>query len=295
MTSEIHWTKYAAQQLVRYEALFNLLDDIQGIEDVDDLVRRVAAQWKYFTDVTSWRLVVENDGAYLVIDGRRGEARVAAEQALSPWDRHHWNLRRPQRVPTAAAQASPAAPTHLATDGITEILVLPFMRIGRCAGLLSAASRREPFSELDLKFIRIFSDIDFFKHINDHYGHDVGDEVLREVSRRLQAQTRASDSLARYGGEEFLIVLYPCTVEEVALAAERVRTAIAATPFVIAGDPPVELSVTISLGTASTADQTGIPIEHLLKQADEAMYRSKAGGRNRVTAATRGDAPAREA
>ncbi|WP_295456853.1 GGDEF domain-containing protein [uncultured Thiodictyon sp.] len=351
MSGGIHWTKRAAQQLVRYEALFHLLEDIQAVESIDDIARQVAAQWKYFANVAAWRLVVENDGGYLVIDGVRGSAQVATEQALSPWDAYHWERQRPERWSMPEPHYNVAPPKHLAAPAISEIIVLPVVGAGRCIGLLSAAARHEPFSDMDQKFIRIFGghltdrvsgillrqqamqtlidkatydaltgllnrgsvierlagqlavardsgltlgvisgDVDFFKNINDTYGHWAGDAVLREVARRLQAQTRALDSVGRYGGEEFLIVLYPCTAQELAQAAERLRRAIADTPFAIDGEVPGDLAVTISLGTASTTGQAQIALEALLKLADQALYRSKADGRNRVSAAGPPDA-----
>lgn len=131
----------------------------------------------------------------------------------------------------------------------------------------------------------IICDIDFFKIINDSHGHMAGDEVLRQVSHRLQAETRLGDSLGRYGGEEFLIVLYPCNARDAVQSAERFRHAIADTPVSIEGDGACDLKVTISLGTSSTSGDEKVRIEALLKRADDALYRSKAGGRNRVTAA----------
>ena len=99
----------------------------------------------------------------------------------------------------------------------------------------------------------------------------------------MQAQTRGGDNLGRYGGEEFLFVLFPCSAEEVPKAAERFRRAIADAPISMGGDAPKDLQVTISLGTSSTNGQEDIRLEALLKQADDALYHSKANGRNRVT------------
>lgn len=345
MALESQRAEYLTQQLVRYEALFALLDDIQTLDDIEAIARHIAMRWKYFANVTNWRLATPNSSGFQVIDGFRGEARIADVPALSLWDEHHWKLRLPRLIRAADPWEGPAPPEHLTGKAITEIEVLPFARMGRCIGVLSVAARHQPFSELDNKFIRIFgghfadrvsdillrrqatealvdkatrdaltgllnrgaiidrlgsqlelsnrygkplsiilADIDFFKIINDSHGHLAGDEVLRAVSRRLRAQTFSGDSLGRYGGEEFLFVLYPCGAEAVVKAAERFRHAIAESPIAIDGDAPKNLQVTISLGTSSTSGQEDVRIEALLKQADDALYRSKASGRNRVTA-----------
>jgi diguanylate cyclase (GGDEF)-like protein len=346
MTIGTQWKEQTAQKLVRYEALFALIDNIQMLEDIASISRRVSAQWKYFANVTSWRLVVMKDCGFQVVDGFRGDAHVDDVTELSPWDSYLHKLHHPRLLLLADPLVGPRPPEHLTGQSITEIAVLPFIRKDRCIGLLSVAARHEPFNELDNKFIRIFgshfadrisdillrraatevliskatkdaltgllnrgtiierlcsqrelalrtgqplsvilADIDFFKVINDSYGHLVGDQVLREISQRLQAQTRASDHLGRYGGEEFLFVLYPCDASTAGIAAERFCRAIAEIPFSLENSSAREINVTISLGASSTADPAEALVEDLLKQVDDALYRSKANGRNRVTMA----------
>ena len=123
-------------------------------------------------------------------------------------------------------------------------------------------------------------DIDWFKRVNDTYGHAAGDAVLRELSARVSRHLRPFDLVARYGGEEFVVVL-PETPQRVAEGvAERLRTVMAETPISI-GEPPVELTVTISIGLA-VPQGTDETTATLLRRADEALYAAKAGGRNRV-------------
>jgi two-component system cell cycle response regulator len=124
-------------------------------------------------------------------------------------------------------------------------------------------------------------DLDHFKAINDSYGHVVGDEVLRGVSGTLQREARTVDIVARYGGEEFVVVL-PETGSEGALAlAERIRARVAGTPAVPGGEYGW-LRVTVSIGVATVpAPGVNMP-EELIAAADEALYRAKAEGRNRV-------------
>ncbi len=123
-------------------------------------------------------------------------------------------------------------------------------------------------------------DIDHFKAVNDQHGHPVGDAVLREVGRRLQDTLRASDVLSRIGGEEFMVALPGATLDEALGLAERLRSAIAATPV---RHDPLQLPVSVSLGVALLGP--GESLEQLLARADAALYRAKHGGRNRVEAA----------
>ncbi len=132
----------------------------------------------------------------------------------------------------------------------------------------------------------IFIDIDYFKVINDSFGHQTGDKILREVAERLSKETRESDVIGRYGGEEFLIVLNHCNRAQVAIAAERFHKAVASKPFLSAGIEPSEIKVTISLGTASTDKEDSYNLYALIKEADNALYKSKLDGRNRITLGT---------
>jgi two-component system cell cycle response regulator len=125
-------------------------------------------------------------------------------------------------------------------------------------------------------------DIDHFKSVNDTYGHDIGDEVLREFANRISANVRGIDLACRYGGEEFVVVMPDTDVEFAAAVAERLRRSVEATPVPISRDPN-RLNITISIGIAGSngRDDTA---EKLLYRADQALYRAKREGRNRVVA-----------
>lgn len=122
------------------------------------------------------------------------------------------------------------------------------------------------------------ADIDHFKRVNDTYGHSVGDEVLQELARRLRGTLREADLICRYGGEEFCLLLPESDLHNGYDAAERVRLAVAETPFCI---EELELPITISLGVTHLASPQQT-LEELIEQADQALLHAKAFGRNRV-------------
>lgn len=125
-------------------------------------------------------------------------------------------------------------------------------------------------------------DVDFFKRINDTFGHAGGDEVLKELARRLRATLRQRDSLGRYGGEELLVVMPGLAREDRGNLMDALRAAICATRFVVGA---AELNVTVSIGVAWMEANNESPDE-LIRRADAALYEAKAAGRNRVVCST---------
>jgi diguanylate cyclase (GGDEF)-like protein len=125
----------------------------------------------------------------------------------------------------------------------------------------------------------IMLDIDHFKHVNDTYGHQAGDDVLKALAHIMRNTVRINDLLARYGGEEFVIVCPHTGMEEATEIAERVRRSVEQTPLATRAG---EIRITISAGVAGY--QQGQPVETLIKDADQAMYDAKNSGRNRVCA-----------
>jgi len=134
----------------------------------------------------------------------------------------------------------------------------------------------------------IMADLDFFKNVNDHHGHQAGDQVLCRFVELAKSSIRSSsDWIARYGGEEFVIVLPETDLAGAARTAEKIRDQCASTPFATEAGP---LEVTASFGVAALdagSEPIGAAAECLLRQADAALYRSKHEGRNRVTVADR--------
>ncbi len=162
---------------------------------------------------------------------------------------------------------------HLAnTDGLTGLFNRRYL-IARAGEFLAA---KDVPGALGVVMI----DLDHFKRINDRFGHEHGDAVLIDVAKRIQSVVRQPDIVARWGGEEFLALLPDCDLEASVEIAERLRTVIS-TP-VIRFDH-VEHTVTATLGVSVA--QGGDAFEEALQRADEALYRAKREGRNRVCAA----------
>ena len=125
-------------------------------------------------------------------------------------------------------------------------------------------------------------DIDHFKLVNDSFGHDAGDEVLREFAVRLATNVRAIDLPCRFGGEEFVVVMPGASLEDATHVADRIRRDVGGQPFPIMGGAE-GLTITVSVGVAASAGDGDTP-EALLKRADEGVYEAKARGRNQVIA-----------
>jgi two-component system, cell cycle response regulator len=124
----------------------------------------------------------------------------------------------------------------------------------------------------------ILADIDHFKRVNDTLGHAAGDEVLKEVARRMKSELRTYDMVGRLGGEEFLVILPGCDTVNGARRADEIRKLVAQSPIVT---PFGETSATVSMGvTATTAKRDAVA--EFLREADMSLYAAKKNGRNRV-------------
>jgi len=130
-------------------------------------------------------------------------------------------------------------------------------------------------------FGALMADIDHFKAVNDTYGHAAGDLALREFVRRVAEATRKTDTSGRWGGEEFVVLVDQVTEAQLLETAERVRLAVRATPFDLAG---TTVPVTVSIGAAHAGSAVSTWAE-LVGRADQALYRAKTGGRDRTVLA----------
>lgn len=155
-------------------------------------------------------------------------------------------------------------------------LHLSLIRIQDNSQNYGAAQRREKFGFKNLSII--FFDIDHFKVINDTYGHDVGDQVLKIVSRTIEAGLRTSDTTARWGGEEIVSSLLGAEEKDALIKAEEIRKKVEEIEF------PEFPNLKISISAGVVSAERSLSLSELIKQADEALYQAKDTGRNKVIA-----------
>jgi len=158
------------------------------------------------------------------------------------------------------------------TDPLTGLYNRRYMETHVGTLVDQAAARDKPLSVLVL-------DIDYFKSINDTYGHDAGDDVLQDFAIRIRKSIRGIDLACRYGGEEFVVVMPETDMAVATMVAERLRRRIASEPFPIQKGTRT-IDVTISIGIAALAPDDDAAA--VIKRADQALYRAKRDGRNRV-------------
>jgi two-component system cell cycle response regulator len=158
------------------------------------------------------------------------------------------------------------------TDALTGLHNRRYMESHLATLVEQAAARGKPLTVLVL-------DIDYFKAINDTHGHDAGDDVLREFAIRIRKSIRGIDLACRFGGEEFVVVMPETDLAVATMVAERLRRRIASEPFPIQQGAR-RIEVTISVGIAGLG--SGDSAAAVLKRADQALYRAKRDGRNRV-------------
>ncbi len=173
--------------------------------------------------------------------------------------------------------------------GALEAINDQLVRIAQTDALTGIDNRRRLEERLDETFAHavrlgepfsvVMCDLDKFKSVNDTYGHQAGDDVLRQFAQLLQEQAREVDRVGRYGGEEFLIILPGTTVEAAMGVADRVRRAVEACTFTF---DDTAIKRTMSCGVAAWPHPQLRDVWSLMRAADEALYRAKAGGRNRV-------------
>ncbi len=215
----------------------------------------------------------------MVMQGEGGK-RVMGALAVgwrrpSPWDQAH------PRLLTLAEMTAPALDNAFKHKEVEDL-----SRIDPLTGLYNrrtfSAALEERFKEAQrtgVPFLLMLLDLDHFKKVNDTYGHSVGDEVLRETSRRFRENAREVDRVGRYGGEEFL-AFFPAvgTAADAAKVAEKYRRAIGGAPIVTSAGP---LHRSVSIGYVLFHQGDKVTIQELVDRADQALYKAKETGRDR--------------
>ena len=178
--------------------------------------------------------------------------------------------------------------TDISHQAVNELRIIELERLALLDGLTQLANRTyvereihgkfEEMKRFDQPFGCLFMDIDHFKSVNDRFGHDVGDEVLKFVARTLVANARPFDVYGRWGGEEFVGIIRCIGEKDVERLGNRLRSLIETSYVMHEGR---RISVTMSIG--ATLFRKTDSMESLVKRADELLYRSKQEGRNRLT------------
>jgi diguanylate cyclase (GGDEF)-like protein len=246
------------------------MPELTGIEVIERFRKREASNYAYMI------LLTARDDKGNIIEGI---SKGADDYVIKPFDPEELSvrIRAGQRIVDLEAQL-------LETNRQLE-------EIARTDPLTGLANRRALIQELQSRFQRemdysmptafIMADIDYFKQINDNYGHDAGDEVLKCVAERLKEAFRFGDIVSRFGGDEFLVILPEANPKLVSTISERARRMIEEKVFEISDG--VSLPITCSFGVSFSNLKDKTSVDKYIKQADQALYESKRGGRNKVT------------
>jgi diguanylate cyclase (GGDEF)-like protein len=244
-----------------------MMPELDGLALCQEIRRRFQERYVYFILVTSRDQqddLIEGFEAgvddYLVKPVHKAELSARIRAAKRILDLQEQLLEAQERL---RYQAMHDALTGIWNRGaVVDALARELERAAREGGTLAVA----------------IMDLDHFKRVNDTHGHLAGDEVLREVARRIRAAVRSYDSVGRYGGEEFLVIAPGIEEQQALELAERIRRQIEATPIPTSGPA---LPVTLSLGVVVQSSDGRTPLESVLSAADQALYEAKRGGRNR--------------
>jgi two-component system, cell cycle response regulator len=246
-----------------------MMPEMEGLELVRSI--RSAGFGRYIYVIL---LTAQNLKAAIV----QGLESGADDYLVKPFDSAELNARvqigeRILRLETRLTEAREAMERLAMRDSLTNLLNRRAIR-DRAVAALSRAERERH----GVGFVMV--DIDHFKEVNDRYGHLTGDQALRVFAHCLQRSLRTEDHAGRWGGEEFLVVLENAGDSEASEVAERLRKRLTSTSVPLPnGD---DLHLTISAGVSATRGRAAQDLEMLIQEADEALYRAKADGRNRV-------------
>lgn len=264
-----------ALEKAKVDVDFDLLIISQSLNDIDGL--RLATQFKAIEAIRHVPIImlVEEEQQHLMLKALE----LGVNDYIStPVDFNELTARvktqiRRKKYQEALKSNYQESVSLAVTDGLTKLYNRHYLDTHLKNLLKQAVESGRPLSLLIM-------DMDHFKAVNDTYGHDVGDEVLRQLSGMIVQTIRSADLAARYGGEEFVILMPETDAARAYEGAERIRKLVESTPFRITHDIGA-INKTISIGLSWL--EPGDTPESLLKRADNALYESKHSGRNKVT------------
>lgn len=247
---------------------------VDRVSDPDGFLKRVKELYAHPDEDDHCEILLK-DGRTLeryswVVRHRNGDylGRVWIFWDVTYYKQMENHLRKAREQAEVATAAAEQLATHDSLSGLYNRRAI--------IGILEREIARQEREQTALSVCMV--DVDHFKNINDTRGHHAGDELLKQLCSRMQSAARSYDAVGRYGGDEFVVVLTNCDVREAGTIAERIRSSVASPEFSIEGQG---LTITVSVGVsqASPVKRTG---NALLQAADEALYRAKRKGRNRV-------------
>ncbi|MFB3829854.1 MAG: diguanylate cyclase [Bryobacteraceae bacterium] len=262
------WERLEATDGPRLAILDWMMPGLDGVE----VCRRVRAGARE-DYVYILLLTARTESRYLI----EGMEAGADDYLTKPFNAHELRVRlragrRILELQAELLQARDALQRQATHDGLTGVW-------NRTAILEILERELERARREDAPVAVLMLDLDHFKRVNDTRGHLAGDEVLRQMVRRMEAELRSYDSVGRYGGEEFMVVLPGCSGLVAAARAESLRQALTQREFSVNGEA---IEVTCSLGVSWSTASDGTGQEMLVRAADEALYRAKRRGRNCV-------------
>lgn len=201
----------------------------------------------------------------------------ADDYVTKPFDQHELKVRLRAGTRIIELQSELLAAREALRDQATRDSLTRLWNRASILDILQREMSRATREKRPLGLLMV--DLDHFKNVNDTHGHFAGDAVLSEAGRRMQSDLREYDSLGRYGGEEFLVLLPGCDERSTCSSAERIRAHLATQPMVLSD---TTLKITASFGGTCVKPGVTCTAEELIRRADEALYRAKDLGRNRV-------------
>jgi len=262
------WNHFQGEDIAPLAILDWMMPEMDGLEVCRRIRKRTEGDYVYII------LLTAKEGKTDIVTGLDAGAN---DYVVKPFDKDELRSRvkvgeRMVLLERSLQEANRQLKISAMTDSLTELY-----NHGAVLDRFSEEMSRSRRECLPLSVV--MADIDFFKSVNDNYGHLAGDKVLKEVARRIKSACRPYDSIGRYGGEEFLVVLPGTDEEEAWMVAERLHDRVRHDPIQISAG---SINVSISVGVGTVPWELEVDEEAVIRAADAALYRAKEQGRDRV-------------